>query len=156
MSFILLTITNNTTGGEPVSMQNIRGASEIAKRYHKPLIIDSARFAENAYFIKTREPGYATKSIAEIVHEVYSHADGMTMSARKDAIVNMGGILAIHHADWYEQASVYCVMHEGFVTYGGLSGRDMEALRVGLEEGMDFEYLTTRIHQIVFFCAAAR
>ncbi|MEG1615459.1 MAG: tryptophanase [Bacteroidales bacterium] len=148
--FILMTITNNTAGGQPVSMENIKGASALAKEFGKPMVIDSARFAENAYFIKTREEAYKEKSIREIVREIYSYADGMTMSAKKDGIVNMGGILAMNNKEWYEKASVYCIMNEGFVTYGGMSGRDMEALRVGLDESTQFDYLQTRIHQIEF------
>lgn len=151
--FVILTITNNTAGGQPVSMENIRETAALARKYNKPLIIDSARFAENAYFIKTREPGYADKTIREIVREVYSYADGMTMSGKKDGIVNMGGFAAMRSAEWYEKASVICIMNEGFVTYGGMSGRDMEALRVGLYESTRFDYLETRIHQIQLLAA---
>lgn len=146
--FVLITITNNTAGGQPVSLKNIAEASRIAKEYGKPLVIDSARFAENAYFIKTREPEYKDKSIREIVREIYSYADGMTISAKKDGIVNMGGFVAMRNPEWYEKASVVCIMNEGFVTYGGMSGRDMEALQVGLLESTEFDYLETRIHQV--------
>lgn len=146
--FILLTITNNTAGGQPVSLRNILEASKLAKEYGKPVVIDSARFAENAYFIKTREPEYNDYSIREIVREIYNCADAMTISAKKDGIVNMGGFVAMRNPEWYEKASVICIMNEGFVTYGGMSGRDMEALQVGLTESTDFDYLKTRIHQI--------
>ncbi|MEG0949042.1 MAG: tryptophanase [Bacteroidales bacterium] len=146
--FVLITITNNTAGGQPVSLKNIAEASRIAKEYGKPLVIDSARFAENAYFIKTREPEYRDKSIREIVREIYSYADGMTISAKKDGIVNMGGFVAMRSPEWYEKASVVCIMNEGFVTYGGMSGRDMEALQIGLLESTEFDYLETRIHQV--------
>ncbi|MGL4292749.1 MAG: tryptophanase, partial [Bacteroidales bacterium] len=146
--FILITITNNTAGGQPVSLKNIREAAGIAKKYNKPVVIDSARFAENAYFIKTREPEYQNKSIREIVQEIYSYADAMTISAKKDGIVNMGGFVAMRHKQWYEKASVFCIMNEGFVTYGGMSGRDMEALQVGLTESTEFDYLQTRIRQV--------
>ena len=148
--FILVTITNNSAGGQPVSMENIRQVRAIADKYNKPVIFDSARFAENAYFIKTREEGYADKSLTEIVNELYSFADGMTISAKKAGIVNMGGFLACNNKDWYQQASVFCIMNEGFVTYGGMSGRDMEALCVGLNESTEFDYLNTRIHQVQY------
>lgn len=146
--FILITITNNTAGGQPVSMQNIRETAQLAKSYGKPIVIDSARFAENAYFIKTREPEFKDKTIREIVREIYSYADAMTISAKKDGIVNMGGFVAMRNQEWYEKASVVCIMNEGFVTYGGMSGRDMEALQIGLSESIQFDYLETRIHQV--------
>ncbi|MEG1585369.1 MAG: tryptophanase [Bacteroidales bacterium] len=148
--FILITITNNTAGGQPVSLENIRETSKLAKAFNKPIVIDSARFAENAYFIKTREPEFKEKTIREIVAEIYSYADAMTISAKKDGIVNMGGFTAMRNPKWYEEASVVCIMNEGFVTYGGMSGRDMEALAVGLQESTQFEYLETRIHQVRF------
>ena len=148
--FIIITITNNTAGGQPVSMENIKAVREIADRYHTPVIIDAARFAENAYFIKTREHGYADKSIKEIVLQMFSYADAMTMSAKKDAIVNMGGFIATRRKDWFEQASVYNIMFEGFLTYGGLSGRDMNALAVGLNENTEYEVLHARISQVAF------
>ncbi|MCB0824514.1 MAG: tryptophanase, partial [Bacteroidales bacterium] len=113
-------------------------------------IFDSARFAENAYFIKTREAGYEDKTIKEIVKEMYSYADGMTMSSKKDAIVNMGGFIGFRERKMYEEASVYNIMFEGFVTYGGMSGRDMNALTQGLLEGTEFDYLETRIKQVEY------
>ncbi len=148
--FIIVTITNNTAGGQPVSMECLRKVREIADRYGKRVIYDSARFAENAYFIKTREEGYADRSIKGIVLEMFSYADGMTMSAKKDAIVNMGGFIATRHADWYEAAKEYCIPFEGYLTYGGMNGRDMEALAVGLDENTEFDSLHTRIHQVEF------
>jgi tryptophanase len=148
--FIIVTITNNTAGGQPVSMQNLREVRALADRYQKPVIFDSARFAENAYFIKTREKGYADKSIKEIVKEMFSYADGMTMSAKKDAIVNMGGFIATHKQDWYEGAKGFCVQFEGYLTYGGMNGRDMNALAIGLDENTEFNNLETRIHQVQY------
>jgi tryptophanase len=148
--FIIVTITNNTAGGQPVSMQNLREVRALADRYQKPVIFDSARFAENAYFIKTREKGYADKSIKEIVKEMFSYADGMTMSAKKDAIVNMGGFIATHKRDWYEGAKGFCVQFEGYLTYGGMNGRDMNALAIGLDENTEFDNLETRIHQVQY------
>ncbi len=145
-----VTITNNAGGGQPVSMANIRGLRAICDKYNKPLIIDSARFAENAYFIKLREDGYEDKSVTEIVREMYSYADGMTMSAKKDAFSNMGGWLALNNDDWAEQARTRLIMTEGFPTYGGLSGRDMECLAVGLKEIVDEDYLQYRIRSIQY------
>ncbi len=147
---VVLTVTNNTAGGQPVSMANIREVSAICHRYGVPLQIDSARFAENAYFIKTREQGYADKSIKEIVREMFSYADIMTMSSKKDAIVNMGGFLAFRDEALWRRCQMYCIMNEGFITYGGMSGRDMNALAVGLDEGTEFDYLETRVHQVEY------
>ncbi len=151
--FIIVTITNNTAGGQPVSMANLREVRAIADRYGKRVVFDSARFAENAYFIKTREEGYAEKSIKEIVAEMYSLADGMTMSAKKDGIVNMGGFIATRHEDWYEGAKRFCIPYEGYLTYGGMNGRDMEALAVGLDENTEFDNLDTRIRQVQYLAA---
>ena len=151
--FIIVTITNNTAGGQPVSMQNLREVRAIADRYGKRVVLDSARFAENAYFIKTREEGYADKSIKEIVKEIYSLADGMTMSAKKDGIVNMGGFIATRHEDWFEGAKRFCIPFEGYLTYGGMNGRDMEALAVGLDENTEFDNLETRIRQVQYLAA---
>lgn len=148
--FIIVTITNNTAGGQPVSMENLRNVKKLADKYGKRVIFDSARFAENAYFIKTREDGYADKTIKEIVKEMYSYADAMTMSAKKDAIVNMGGFIATRHEDWYEAAKAFCIPFEGYLTYGGMNGRDMEALAVGLDENTEFDNLQTRIHQVEY------
>ncbi len=148
--FIIVTVTNNTAGGQPVSMANLRAVRELADRHGLRVILDSARFAENAYFIKTREEGYADKTIKEIVREMFSLADGMTMSAKKDAIVNMGGFIATRHEDWAEGARKYSIPFEGYLTYGGMNGRDMEALAVGLDENTEFDNLHTRIHQVQY------
>lgn len=148
--FIIVTITNNTAGGQPVSMQNLRDVRAVADKYGKRVIFDSARFAENAYFIKTREEGYADKTIKEIVREMFDLADGMTMSAKKDAIVNMGGFIATRHEDWAEGAKKFSIPFEGYLTYGGMNGRDMEALAVGLDENTEFDNLRTRIHQVEY------
>ena len=148
--FIIVTITNNTAGGQPVSMANLREVRELSKKYDIPVVLDSARFAENAYFIKTREEGYADKTIKEIAKEMFSYADGMTMSAKKDAIVNMGGFIATNKQDWYDGAKNYCVQYEGFLTYGGMNGRDMNALAIGLDENTEFDNLETRIRQVQY------
>lgn len=148
--FIIVTITNNNAGGQPVSMQNLREVRKIADKYGVPVIFDSARFAENAYFIKTREAGYADKTIKQIVAEMYSYADGMTMSSKKDAIVNIGGFIALKNKAIYEKACVYNIMFEGFITYGGMAGRDMNALAQGLDEGTEFETLHSRIQQVAY------
>lgn len=148
--FIIITITNNTAGGQPVSMANLKAVRELSLKYDVPVVIDSARFAENAYFIKTREEGYADKTIKEIAREMFSYADGMTMSAKKDAIVNMGGFIATRKQEWYDGAKNYCVQYEGFLTYGGMNGRDMNALAVGLDENTEFDNLETRIKQVEY------
>ena len=150
---VVLTITNNTAGGQPVSMENIRGVSALCHKYGVKLLIDSARFAENAYFIKTREPGYADKSIKEIAREIYSYADYMTMSAKKDGIVNIGGFLAFKDERDMQKCQMYSIMYEGFLTYGGMAGRDMNALAQGLQESMDFDYLSTRIGQVAYLAS---
>ncbi len=148
--FIIVTITNNTAGGQPVSMENLREVRKIAKKYDKPVLFDSARFAENAYFIKLREKGYANKTIKEICKEMFSFADGMTMSAKKDALVNMGGFIATDLKEWFDQAKVFGIVFEGYITYGGMSGRDMNALAIGLDENTEFENLETRIKQVEY------
>jgi tryptophanase len=146
--FIIVTLTCNSSGGQPVSMQNLRQVRETADQYGIPVIFDSARFAENAWFIQSREEGYADKSIREIVAEMYQYADGMTMSSKKDGIVNIGGILAMRNENWYKQAMVFNIMYEGFNTYGGMAGRDMNALAVGLDEVTSGDYLENRIRQV--------
>lgn len=148
--FMVLTVTNNTVGGQPVSMENIKATCALCHRYGVPVVMDSARFAENAYFIKTREPGYADKTIKEIVLEMYADADAATMSCKKDAIVNMGGFIATRKEDWYEGAKSFCIPYEGYLTYGGLNGRDLNAVAVGLEENTEFDMLETRIHQVQY------
>lgn len=148
--FMVLTVTNNTVGGQPVSMENIKATCALCHRYGVPVVMDSARFAENAYFIKTREPGYADKTIKEIVLEMYADADAATMSCKKDAIVNMGGFIATIKEDWYEGAKSFCIPYEGYLTYGGLNGRDLNAVAVGLDENTEFDMLETRIHQVQY------
>jgi tryptophanase len=150
ISCIIMTVTNNTAGGQPVSMDNLREVGRLAKKYNVKFIIDGARFAENAYFIKLREPGYAGKDIREIVLEMFSYADAMTMSSKKDAIVNMGGFIGFRDEELFRQASVYNIIYEGFITYGGMSGRDMNALAQGLYEGTEFSYLESRINQVAW------
>lgn len=148
--FMVLTVTNNTVGGQPVSMENIKATCALCHCYGVPVVMDSARFAENAYFIKTREPGYADKTIKEIVLEMYADADAATMSCKKDAIVNMGGFIATRKEDWYEGAKSFCIPYEGYLTYGGLNGRDLNAIAVGLDENTEFDMLETRIHQVQY------
>ena len=145
---IVMTVTNNTSGGQPVSMANLRGVRELADRYGALVVMDSARFAENAWFIKTRETGYADRSIREITREMFSYADAMTMSSKKDAIVNMGGFIGMKDRELFRKASTFNIMFEGYITYGGMSGRDMNALAQGLYEGTEFEYLGARIGQV--------
>lgn len=151
--FIIVTVTNNTAGGQPVSMQNLREVRALADKYGKRVFFDSARFAENAYFIKTREKGYEDKTIKEIAREMFSLADGMTMSAKKDGLVNMGGFIATRWEDVYEGAKRFCIPFEGYLTYGGMNGRDMAALAVGLDENTEYEMLHTRIHQVEFLAS---
>ncbi len=148
--FIIVTVTCNSSGGQPVSMQNIKDVSRLAKKHNIPVYFDSARFAENAYFIKTREEEYKDVSIRDIVKEMFSYADGMTMSSKKDAIVNMGGFIGLRHKEIYDKASVFSILFEGYLSYGGMSGRDMNALAQGLYDGTEFDYLESRISQVAF------
>ncbi len=142
---VMLTITNNSGGGQPVSMANIRQTKKLCDEFGKPFFLDACRFAENAWFIKQREAGYQDKSVKAIVQEIFSYADGMTMSAKKDALVNMGGWLALNDDELAMKARNVLILTEGFPTYGGLSGRDLEAIAVGLEEIVDEDYLKYRI-----------
>ncbi|HEX7494927.1 MAG TPA: tryptophanase [Bacteroidales bacterium] len=150
ISCIIVTVTNNTAGGQPVSMNNLREVGRLSRKYGVKFIIDSARFAENAYFIKLREDGFADMDIRDIAREMFSYADGMTMSSKKDAIVNMGGFIGFRNEDLFRQASTYNIIYEGFITYGGMSGRDMNALAQGLYEGTEYSYLESRINQVAY------
>lgn len=151
--FVLITVTCNNNGGQPVSMANIRAASGLARQYGVPVFFDAARFAENCYFIREREPGYEGKSIGEIAREMFSYGDGCTMSAKKDALVNIGGFLAFRDEDVYRQAVQWQIVFEGFATYGGLAGRDLEAMAQGLREVLSPEYLENRIGQVDYLAA---
>jgi len=149
--FIIVTATCNSSGGQPVSIENMQMIRRIADKYGKMVVVDGARFAENAYFIKLREPKYGDKSVKEIVRDFFSCADIMTMSCKKDAIVNMGGFIAMRDKALCCKASVFNILFEGYVTYGGMSGRDMNAVAQGLYEGIDFDYLESRINQVHYF-----
>lgn len=154
IGLIIMTITNNSAGGQPVSMANLRETSKIAKEYNIPLLIDAARFAENSYFIKTREEGYKDKSIREIALETFSYGDVFTMSSKKDAIVNMGGLIGVKEDEGlFQEIKARTIPLEGFISYGGLAGRDLEALAIGLEEGIDYNYLKYRIGQMEYLAA---
>lgn len=155
IGLIVMTVTNNSAGGQPVSMQNIREVAAVAKKYGIKLNIDAARYAENAFFIKRDEPGYQDKSIKEIVREMFSYADMFTMSAKKDAIVNIGGLIGVKDAadPIIMSIKAACISYEGFYTYGGLAGRDLEALAIGLYEGIDVSYLAYRIGQLEYLAA---
>ncbi len=150
ISVVIITITCNNNGGQPVSMKNIKEVSELAKKNNIPVVLDSARLAENAYFIKQREEGYQDKSIKEITREMFSYCETATMSSKKDGLVNIGGLFVTRNEDVFAVANQLAIVHEGFVTYGGMSGRDMEALAVGLQEVCDEQYLEYRINQVKY------
>jgi tryptophanase len=147
---VILTVTNNSGGGQPVSMENIRETKKICQKYNIPLFLDCCRFAENAYFIKHREPGYQNKSIKEIAQEMFSYADGATMSAKKDGLSNTGGFLATNDDELALKAKELLIITEGFITYGGMTRRDLEALAQGFVEVLDEHYLEYRIGQIKY------
>jgi len=148
---IMMTVTNNSGGGQPVSMANIQETAAIAHEHGIPFYLDACRFAENAYFIKTREEGYGDKDLRTIAQEMFSYADGCTMSAKKDGLVNIGGFLAINDDDLAMQCRNLLILTEGFPTYGGLAGRDLEAISVGLNEVLEEDYMTYRIRAVAYF-----
>jgi tryptophanase len=147
---VFVTVTNNSGGGQPVSMENLRAVRAVCDRYGLPLFLDACRFAENAWFIKQREHGYADRAVPEIVREMASLADGMTMSGKKDALSNIGGWLAMNSDDWAAQCRNLLILTEGFPTYGGLAGRDLEAMAAGLREVVDEDYLRYRIRSTAY------
>ena len=147
---VMLTVTNNSNAGQPVSMENIRQTAELAKSYAIPFFLDACRFAENAYFIKLREPGYENKAVEQIAREMFSYADGCTMSGKKDGLVNMGGFLAVNDGELAQKAHNILVVTEGFPTYGGMAGHDLQAFAIGLDEVLEEDYLKYRIRSIAY------
>jgi len=145
---VIVTITCNTAGGQPVSMKNIRETAALCKKYDIPMYFDGARFAENAFFIKKREDAYRHATIKDIVKEMLGYGDGMTMSAKKDGLVNMGGFIATNIEEHYNKATVFAILYEGFISYGGMAGRDMGALAIGLDEATEYDYLESRVEQV--------
>ena len=148
--FINITVTCNTVGGQPVSLQNIKATCEIAKKYDIPVYMDIARFAENAYFIKTREEAYKDWTIEDIVKEMFTDVSVVWMSSKKDGLVNIGGFIALNDEQLYEKLGQFTIIYEGFLTYGGMSGRAMGALAVGLREGIECDYLEDRVKQVEY------
>jgi tryptophanase len=153
---VCITVTCNNNGGQPVSMQNIRQVSEIARRHGIPVVLDSARLAENAWFIQQREPGYADRDIKSITREMCSYCESAIMSAKKDGLVNIGGLFVTRNSDVFAKANQYAIAHEGFITYGGLAGRDLDALAVGLQEACDEAYLAYRVGQVEYLAGRLR
>ncbi|GMV39810.1 MAG: tryptophanase [Myxococcales bacterium] len=150
VALVIMTVTNNAAGGQPVSMANLRGARAVCDRHKVPMFLDACRFAENAWFIKTREPGHADRPLADVAREMFDHVDGCTMSAKKDGLVNMGGFLALRDKALSESARGPLILTEGFPTYGGLSGRDLDAIAQGLEEVVDEDYMRYRVRTAAF------
>ncbi|MFW2135017.1 tryptophanase [Chryseobacterium sp. TY4] len=148
--FCLVTVTCNSSGGQPVSLENIKAVRELSNKYGIPVYFDAARFAENAYFVQQREEGQKERSIKEICKEMFSYGDGMTMSSKKDGLVNIGGFIALNNQEVFEKASNFTIIYEGFITYGGMAGRDMAALAVGLDEATESAYLESRISQVEY------